>query len=218
MFKNLSKNKYHFNYYQRGMTLIELLVVIAIFTVISSMIMFNYGDFRSTASTQNLANDIALSIRKAQSSAIGVVGVNSNFQYAHGIHFTTKPNQLNSTSGSDKSFVLFTDLNSNGTYDSGNSPCGSFQSGNECKEILKINGNDKISSFSLDGATSQKGTLDIVFKRPNPDAIFCFMSGYNNFGCSSASYVTITIINNQNVNKIISQKITVWNTGQISVQ
>ena len=75
----------------------------------------------------------------------------------------------------------------------------------------------EISSFSLNGGVKQKGTLDILFKRPNPDAIFCFLSSPNSI-CSSASYVTITIVNNQDVNKIISQKITVWNTGQISVQ
>ncbi len=226
MFNFSKKFKFHFRDLHKGLTLIELLVVLAIFSVVSSMVMFDYGGFRSTTSTQNLVNDIALSIRKAQSSAIGVVKVDSTFQYGHGIHFSV--NKLsNSMIGSNKSFILFTDIGNSGYYKNNNnsSNCNSPMSNNECEEMLNIKGPDKISSFSIyqNGVRNVKhnGFLDIVFTRPNPDASFCYRSTMNS-PCTQtstlASSITITITNDQDSKQPITKKITVWNTGQISVQ
>ena len=61
MFKRLNKNKYN-----RGMTLVELIVVLAIFMIILGLTIFDYSSFKSTTTIQNLADDIALTIRKAQ--------------------------------------------------------------------------------------------------------------------------------------------------------
>ncbi len=232
MSKFLNKIKYYFKNQQKGMTLIELLVVIAIFTMISSFVMYDYGSFRSTASTQNLANDIALSIRKAQSSAIGVRSIGSDFQYGHGIHFTNSSNISNPMSGSNKSFVLFKYLKPKPT---GNSHRGhsrmynynrnnnSMNCGNpkvECEEIVNIKGPDKISTIYLDGVRqlSPEGSLDIVFERPNPDALFCYRSTITSLCDTNISSVQIEVSKRlKNKNNLVTRTITVWNTGQISV-
>ncbi|HUC88647.1 MAG TPA: prepilin-type N-terminal cleavage/methylation domain-containing protein [Candidatus Paceibacterota bacterium] len=199
---------------QAGMTLIELLVVISIFAILTSMTIFDYGSFRSSVSINNLADDIALSIRKAQSYAIGVHALSSsNFLSGYGVHFTT---------GSNKSFVIFNDINNNKFYDA-TSGCGSGSI--ECNEVLSITSADKISAIYLnDDRENGKGpipsnySMDISFKRPNPDAHFCESSPISNpcnVNNDNASHVEIVVSNDNNIK---SETITIWNTGQISVQ
>jgi prepilin-type N-terminal cleavage/methylation domain-containing protein len=237
MFKNFHKIKYKYNKglpampaharqampkgRQAGMTLVELLVVISIFVIITSMTIFDYGSFRSSISIKNLADDIALSIRKAQSYAIGVHST-SNFLSGYGVHFTASPSTPNPLMGSNKSFVIFNDLPPNDrTYNySTSGPCGI---GAECNEILNIITADQISAIYLNdnsSPTPSASSIDISFKRPNPDASFCYKSLANpgNFcdqGNANISHVKIKVSNNQ-TGKF--QTITIWNTGQISVQ
>lgn len=208
---------------QRGMTLVELMIVLAIFLVLTGVIIFDYSSFRSAISTQNLANDIALSIRKAQSYAIGVRGIDSLFGHGHGIYFTTKSGGSNLISGSNKSFIIYYDLNDNGKYDYSASAtsCGNPSLGNECEEILSINSSDEISAIYLDGseiAQATGGMLDIVFKRPNPDAMFCYRTTASG-SCPSdgISSIKIEVSNGRTDDKRVERMITVWNTGQISV-
>src|ERR1035437_8584732 len=140
MFKNFHKNKYN-----SGFTLVELLVVIFIFMIITGITIFSYGKFNSSLSIQNLADDIALSVRRAQGFAIGVRGTGSSFTDGYGIHFTANPNSpLNA--GSNKAFILFTDMgitpNKKYNYDS-SGKCGSPTSSNECMEVLSITSADR---------------------------------------------------------------------------
>ncbi|KKQ07855.1 MAG: hypothetical protein US18_C0006G0001, partial [Parcubacteria group bacterium GW2011_GWB1_36_5] len=50
----------------RGMTYVELIVVLSIFAVMSSIVLFNYGEFQAKVDIKNLASDIALKIVEAQ--------------------------------------------------------------------------------------------------------------------------------------------------------
>lgn len=214
MFKNFHKNKYN-----SGVTLIELLVVIFIFMVISSITIFSYGKFNSSLSLQNLADDIALSVRRAQGYAIGVRGYGNSFNEGYGVHFTTADSTSGNT-GSKKSFVLFSNLKNNDKYDYDDisSSCGAPTSDNECLEIFKITSYDKISEISVIGNEDHTAdTLDIFFKRPKPEPTFCARNNgdsnsYCNFGINVSS-VKITISNDKGVFKII----TISNVGQISV-
>jgi prepilin-type N-terminal cleavage/methylation domain-containing protein len=54
----------------QGMTFIELIVVMGIFAAISSAVLFNYHDFSANAALQNLAQDVALQIKQAQTEAV----------------------------------------------------------------------------------------------------------------------------------------------------
>ncbi len=58
------------DFFNRGMTFIELIVIMGIFGAISATVLFNYGDFSSNVKLQNLAQDIALQIKQAQTDAV----------------------------------------------------------------------------------------------------------------------------------------------------
>ena len=242
MFIISKKIKSSFKNDKRGMTLIELLVVMAIITILTAITIFDYNSFRSAVSTQNLADDIALSIRKAQSYAIGVKGSSSIFSDGYGISFVVDKTPINKISGSSKSFVIFKDIedvsnNDNhglGQYNFPQGPsvdtCGTpgIISGviNECQETLTIPGADKILQISYlkHGSSDteispENGRFDIVFKRPNPDASFCYRADVTK-SCTnnmSQSYLKIKVSNGLASPKEITRTITVWNTGQISV-
>src|SRR3989344_6451778 len=75
---------------RRGMTYVELIVVLGIFGVISSVVMFNYGEFQDKVEIKNLASDIALKVVEAQKSAMsGKLPVNppSGWKPAYGVYF-----------------------------------------------------------------------------------------------------------------------------------
>jgi type II secretory pathway pseudopilin PulG len=215
------------------MTLIELLVVVVIFMVITSITIFNYGNFNSSVSIQNLADDIALSVRKAQGYAIGVRGANDLFNNGYGVHFTT--NELvpgKEYMGSNKSFVLFADLPntslglpSDEKYEpSVTGKCGSPSENNECMEVLNIISADQISSitFSKDNnitTVPPTGTFDILFKRPNPEPNFCYRQNAGNTSCDSdknITYVKIKISSIATPDSVF-KIITISNNGQVSV-
>lgn len=213
------------NKFNRGVTVIELIVVVFIFTIISSITIFNYSSFRSSASIQNLADDIALSVRKAQGYAIGVRGYNSIFS-GYGMHFTFTSHPQTAYSGSNKSFVLFANISDPKVYNySMISPnCGDPIAGNECLEVLNITSSDEISAIKigLDNDdlldVSEEGMVDIFFNRPNPEPTFCYVDGVADIAgsCdrdSEISYVVIKITNTDGTSKDIS----IWNNGQISV-
>ncbi len=208
----------------RGLTLVELLVVISIFLVITSTVIFNYGGFRSNISLQNLTDDIALSIRKAQSFAIGARGVNSNFSNSYGVHFSNIGTS-SETDSSIKSFLMFsTDASNKGYIDNGGT-CGPASS--NCMESFKINTADVIESITLsDGSNdisfADGAYLDIIFTRPNPRANFCYRTTDVSSGCdvfsNPISNVKITISNGQVGVEKKTRSISVQNTGQISIE
>ncbi|MCX6754251.1 MAG: prepilin-type N-terminal cleavage/methylation domain-containing protein [Candidatus Nomurabacteria bacterium] len=221
MFKNFDNVKYN-----KGVTLIELLVVIFIFVVISGITIFDYGKFKSSLSIQNLADDIALSVRKAQGYAIGVHRSSSVFDTGYGIHFSVNQENLGSGrySGTDKSFVIFSDINNDKIYDYGEN-CGTPATGDECLELLNISSIDKIIGIRYydghvlsDTLTKTKNTLDIVFKRPNPEPTFCYKNDGSDSACDTIpglSYVQVII--SSNTIPAVTKTITISNSGQISV-
>ena len=220
--KNFHKNKYN-----SGMTLIELLVVVFIFMIITSITIFSYGKFNSSLSIQNLADDIALSVRRAQGFAIGVRGASGSFTDGYGIHFTANPTISDLSAGSNKSFILFTDIATptkppNKKYDYDSSvKCGSLTLSNECMEVLSITSADQIDSIYLNSdltSISQTGTVDILFYRPNPEPIFCYRSGPASIGCDKSSDISSIRIKISNITNPETFKIiTIANNGQISV-
>ncbi len=55
---------------EAGMTFLELIVVLGIFGAISATVLFNYHDFSTNVALQNLAQDIALQLKRAQTDAV----------------------------------------------------------------------------------------------------------------------------------------------------
>lgn len=143
----------------RGFSLIELLVVIAIMVVISSLILVNNSRFGGTVLLQNLAYDIALSVRQAQVYGISVQRFGaSNFNAGYGIYFNTSNESLS------RSYALFADVSANGLYDS-DELVASTDIGRGYR-IVKL-----CAPASVDAAScTQVSRLDITFRRPEPDA------------------------------------------------
>ncbi len=219
MSKNFNKNKYN-----SGVTLIELLVVIAILGIMSATTLVSYSNFKSSMSIQNLADDIALSLRKAQGFAVGTVRTYSN---SYGVHFMMNSDLTKPISGSKKSFILFANIDNFSKYDTSNNMCGSPQSGNECLEMLQITSSDEIYKivYGLAGYSGWREmevrngeSIDVFFTRPHVEPTFCYKSNPDTSDCNEGAdigYIKIFVQSTRdpNNNKII----TVWNNGQISV-
>ncbi len=211
-----------------GLTVVELLVVISIFLVITGVTLLNYGDFRSNVSLQNLTDDIALAIRKAQSFAIGARSSDIretipsgliSFNKSFGIHFSL--NETNSPmEGNNKSFLMFsvpsTSINKKYDY-SGSNPCG--DESNDCVELFNIGTADYVKHLIIDGEVKNNpnSSLDIVFTRPDPRAVFCFRNEPSD-PCVEASNVSVIITNGMVGEKEKNRTISIQNTGQISTQ
>ena len=143
---------------QAGFTLIELLVVTSILIIITGLMLVNHSQFGGKILLQNLAYDVALSIRQAQVYGISVRQFGSgNFGVAYGMHFAVS---------SPKTYELFGDGNGNGLWDA--------------EENVSPSPYDISRGYYIDklcapaGADSEVCTavnrLDVVFKRPEPDA------------------------------------------------
>lgn len=225
MHKNIFKNKYKHQKditTQSGMTLVELIVVLALFMIVASLTIFDYGKFRSNVSLQNLGDDIALSIRRTQNYAIGVHSSQSSvFADGYGIHFSTATPDLNNVrAGSNKTFIIFNDLNKSKVYDYTSTPttCNgdTLTSSDECIEMLNITSNDYIyqvcsTSGGVPTCTST-GSVDISFFRPDSDAYIYFCNGSCSLGSTSASIVV------KNLESGNTKTISISNVGQISIQ
>ena len=161
--KKIKKNK--------GMTYVELIVVLNIFSIMSSIVLFNYNKFQAKVDIKNLANDIALKIVEAQKSAMsGKWNTNapSGWKPSYGVYFDLSvPNH----------FIYFADfVDINKQYDAGS---GCSTGGGECLDDIEIT-KGKISkieecSTSTEDCLSPVSTpnpLSITFTRPNSGASF----------------------------------------------
>lgn len=218
---------------QAGVTLIEMIVVVGIIAVISSVMIFNYSDFSTNVSIRNLTQEIALSARKAQTYATSVRpvdalnGLSSRTFSGYGISFSTDSSTGgNESFPTEKRFVLFADTATGGgatpdnIYEAGAS-CGNPIVGDECLEVFTIASADRIvcitddASVSNDACTTAAPVVDISFLRPSPDAYICFKGSVSDTQCfSRPSFVKIVLESAKGLRRGLS----IWNTGQISVQ
>lgn len=228
MYFNFKKKEKSFKSLNGGLTLVELLVVIAIFLVITTVAMFNYGDFNSSVSLQNLTDDVALSIRKAQSFAIGARGVKENedvvFTKSYGVHFSiNSQDPAKPLAGSNKSFLMFysSPTNRQYVYDPINTTCG--DGANQCIELFNIMSIDEIkeiTAYDVNNNRILSNSVDIIFTRPDPRAYFCYKESAESACNNTASRVEIKISNGRTGTGEIEKTkiISVQNTGQISIQ
>lgn len=190
----------------RGFSLIELLVVTAIFIVISSVTLASQSRFGAQVVLENMAYDIALSVRHAQLYGIAVRRFGSaSFDVAYGMHFT-----------SPTTYELFADsLEGNGIYD-----CPDPQNPATCElvEVTTIVGGHRINSLCVrptgsPGFVCDKSRLDILFKRPEPDAyIRASTGGVPDGVLYEAAQIILTSPRGH------QKAVTIEQTGQISVQ
>jgi len=144
----------------KGFTLVELVVVVSIFALISGVVLVAYSTFRGTILLENLAYEVAISVREAQSFGLGVRQFEGSFDVAYGIHFDDSSNNT---------YILFADRDRDGMYDGSG----------ELVRLLTLRKGYSIASFCgvLGGLSERCGPaeitfLDIVYDRPEPDALF----------------------------------------------
>jgi prepilin-type N-terminal cleavage/methylation domain-containing protein len=161
---------------QQGVTLVEMLIVVGIFAVVAAILLFNFSSFSTNVTARNLAQDVALSIRKAQTYATSVNKVALNLttdQYpAYGATFSIAPVTTSSTTNyppTRKKFLIFADISTTGSnspnnlYDYNSSTsvtCGTIINttytgpgggvANECVESLVISSSDQITEICAD--------------------------------------------------------------------
>jgi prepilin-type N-terminal cleavage/methylation domain-containing protein len=192
---------------QGGFTLVELLVVSAIIIIITAFLLLRQSSFNSAIILRGLAYSVALSVRQAQVYGTSVLGVGAagspQYAPAYGLYFDKDQ------SGQ---YVLFSDLPpGNGIYDSG-----------EVVKTFLLGKGYTMTKFCVQGTQNRCSGggagdiayLSILFKRPNPDALFVALdSTKTSFSNEvySQSYVRVQSANGAYRNVIISA------TGQVSV-
>lgn len=209
MRKNLLPHTAH-----KGFTIMELIVSVAIFAFMTAFIVAKYGNFNQGILLNSLAYDVALTLRNAQSYGLNVKSVpgagsytNTNysdeFRYAYGVHFDKNANTQ----------VIFFADNTPST------PDGRYTAGQDTfisKSTLK--GGSKIQNLCVISTKNSANlpscndvdTLDIVFKRPDPDAII--NGGVANGNKTNVHAEIILQSSDGSTKKVIVQK-----SGRISV-
>lgn len=194
--------------FSKGFSLTELIVVVAIFIILTSVVLINQNRFSSTISIQNLAYQISLTIRQAQVYGLSVrgskVGSVSTFDTAFGIQFN---------SATPTQFIFFADLNKDKKYilaDDG-LPISTFTLDSGSIKDVCTTSALIIHCFGSTG-TNKITTADIIFQRPNPEAIIS--DDLSLVGDPGKSQIQITL---QSAIKDKVQNIFVTRPGQIYV-
>ena len=195
------------------MTYVELIVVLSIFSVMSSIILFNYSSFQAKVDIKNLASDIALKIVQAQKEALsGKLQplISTGWNPSYGVYFDIDP----STGGDNKNFIYFADSINPGIYD-GFFSC-TTTTDDVCLDKINIAKNDYISNLDVfyQGATTSVplSDLTVTFSRPSSSAIIV-SSQIDPLLVSSIDHVQITI-ESPNGSKAL---IKVYSSGRIQV-
>ncbi len=197
----------------KGFSLIEMLVAVAIFAVISSILLANYPEFRSRAALDNTAHEIALVFREAQVYGISVRGQSGESFPVYGVYVG------DSSSKALNQLVIFGDKNNNGLYDG-------EKEGNETLDTFTFTGGEKITQVCINDTTFSSTEMtcnerpriepfSVLFKRPDPDAIFVEYKGDPAEVIAGASSVAFEISNRSGSYR---RAVQVTSTGQIVVK
>jgi len=150
--------------FRTGFTLVELLVVFFIMASILAVVIPGYLEYSTKLDLENLALDVALTIREAQAYGAGarVSSITPNkFDARYGVYFNIDtPNTFiffeDSAAGNDYRYVSGDKIIN--TYD--------IKSGYSIKDLC-----GSVGGGSYDCKGNNVRILEIFFQRPNPEAI-----------------------------------------------
>lgn len=191
---------------QRGFSFPELMVSIAIFTILSLILLSDYKSFGTRLSLESMVEEMGQWVRETQITAMSVKpsAANSAVFPGYGLHFVSGSNQ----------FLYFTDLDNSKTYNAGDG----------LEKTITLSGGNTV--FSLCGTTAgpavvapcvnplgKANAMDIVFRRPDPDANIW---GDKNGAGPAVSYSSVIITVSSPRGYLRS--VEVRTTGQITIQ
>jgi prepilin-type N-terminal cleavage/methylation domain-containing protein len=166
-FQSIYKKIVHTKSFKKGFTLLELMIVVAIMAIMTAIVLFDGRGLNSSLLLSNTAYEMGLLVREAQTYGLGSRGtgdVAADFNYQQGIHVEQAlPNQV----------VLFADKNNDNHYNgSGSGEEIQVYSINidRAGQILKIC--VPVAATPSDTTCTAVASADILFKRPNPEAVF----------------------------------------------
>lgn len=180
---------------QKGFSVIELLVTIGIFVLITGVLLSNYGRFSGTTVIDNLAHEVALSIRQAQVFGIGVqeFGVGTGIFPSHGINYKeSSPTILR----------LFADTNTDQR----------FQEGELAEQFTLRRGNEIIrvcGYITSDAECTELSELNVTFIRPNPEATIVGIPDEGQY-----SFARITLESPRG----LTRSVVIWSSGQVAIE
>lgn len=181
----------------RGFTLMELLVVTGIVVIISAIMLANHAAFGGSITLRNLAYDIALSLREAQTYGISVRQFQGDFSAGYGVHIRLS---------SPTEYILFADgVTQNSVYDAGELVrSASIAGGFHIADVCIVPAGQSSELCAGDGVTQ----VDITFVRPEPDAHI----RYNGTTAAQSARIVLQSPRGDQKNVIVET------AGQISVQ
>lgn len=208
------KTKNNFSFIKnRGFTLVEVLISISIVVVMMSVVLYNYGSFTDRLALSSAGQEIAVTIRQAQTYGLSVKELASSpgtFDSAYGTFFSL---------AEPDSYYLFADVGNpaNKIFGIGNG-CGGDAT--ECVQKFTLRNGVRISricSVPAVGspvcapASNSFNQMNITFLRPNPDATIRLSSNGVFYADPSTSQIVLTSPQGQELT------ITVERTGQVLV-
>lgn len=196
---------------QKGFSLPELIIVIAIFTIISTVAMFNQGKLTSSVLLTNMAYEVGLAVREAQTYGIGVRSEDAGgtFTGQYGAHFSVEDE-------SSRQVIVFADTSggTDFTYDSGEERYVYEFENRRGNKISALCVGDLGGNPCAVAAGNSEQSLDILFKRPNPVALISPDPEDLSGGVrSNRVYIIITSLEGDDCRAVIVEP-----TGQIRVE
>ena len=225
---------YSIHHTRGGFTIIELLVTVAIFSIITSVLLVNYPKFSSRILLENVAHDIGLSVRQAQTFGLNVRGVRigaTDIFPTYGIHFSLGGGEVDPSDR--RHFLIFADILPNAQNPTENNKIYDKASncavqGGECINLFSIQTAERIYLLcanlkstgatvenwqTISGADCSLTSLDITYTRPDPEASIKGTSAIHEPGTLFADAEIIVQSPREERKTIV-----VWSTGQIAVE
>ncbi len=213
---------------QKGFTIIEMITVVAIITIMTGVVLANFPDFRERASLELVAQEISLVIRQAQAFGSQTRSIGSGTFPSFGVYFDLNPNDSDYYNSPNK-LILYGDKNGDQHWTATNiDGCGT--SDVECREVYTLSGGLEFVAVQgctddactapvvLSQATTPAGSaVNILFRRPDPEAQFTKQSGAV-WECSPSVACPIVRIVLKSTRNGAIKNVYVWNTGHIYVK